>query len=81
VRAGGRSPSRRTTSSGFTGAFTVAGGGECRFIPLVTIGRNHCRDDQFAISASEIFGMLVDDDNVGDPSFVFHVKEPGRINS
>jgi hypothetical protein len=47
----------------------------------VNIGRNHCRDGQLAISASEMVGMLVDDDNVGDLSFMFRVKEPGRINS
>jgi hypothetical protein len=42
----------------FTGTFAVAGGGECRFIRLVNIGRNHRGSDQLAISAWEIFGSL-----------------------
>jgi hypothetical protein len=42
----------------FTGTFAVAGGGECRFIRLVNIGRNHFGDDQLFISAWEIFGNL-----------------------
>jgi hypothetical protein len=44
----------------FTGTFAVADGGECRFIRLVNIGRNHLGDDKFAISAWEIFGSLVE---------------------
>jgi hypothetical protein len=44
----------------FTGTFAVAGGGECRFIRLVNIGRNHRRDDILCISAWEIFGSLVE---------------------
>jgi hypothetical protein len=44
--------------SRFTGAFAVAGGGECRFIRLVNIGRNHGRNDALCISAWEIFGNL-----------------------
>jgi hypothetical protein len=43
----------------FTDTFAVAGGGECRFIPLVNIGRNHYGDDEICISAWEIFGSLV----------------------
>jgi hypothetical protein len=42
----------------FTATFAVAGGGECRFIRLVNIGRNHFGDDQLNISAWEIFGSL-----------------------
>jgi hypothetical protein len=44
----------------FTGTFAVAGGEECRFIRLVNIGRNHFRSDQLVISASEIFGNLIE---------------------
>jgi hypothetical protein len=40
--------------------FAVAGGGECRFIRLVNIGRNHRGDDQLLISAWEIFGSLIE---------------------
>jgi hypothetical protein len=43
----------------FTATFAVVGGGECRFIRLVNIGRNHHEDDQLNISAWEIFGSLV----------------------
>jgi hypothetical protein len=42
----------------FTRTFPVAGGGECRFIRLVNIGRNHFGDDQLVISAWEILGSL-----------------------
>jgi hypothetical protein len=44
----------------FTGTFPVAGGGECRFIRLVNVGRNHKGNDQLVISAWEIFGNLVE---------------------
>jgi hypothetical protein len=37
---------------------TIAGGGEYHFIPLVNIGRNHCRSDSLLISAWEIFRSL-----------------------
>jgi hypothetical protein len=40
------------------GTCAVAGGGECRFIRLVNIGRNHLGDDGLGISAWEIFGSL-----------------------
>jgi hypothetical protein len=43
----------------FTGRFAVAGG-ECRFIRLVNIGRNHAGHDVFFISAWEIFGSLIE---------------------
>jgi hypothetical protein len=43
----------------FTATFPVAGGGECRFIRLVNIGRNHEGDGQLVISAWEIFGNLI----------------------
>jgi hypothetical protein len=42
------------------GTFAVTGGGECRFIRLVNIGRNHYGNDQLAITAWEIFGTLVE---------------------
>jgi hypothetical protein len=41
-----------------TAIFAVAGGGECRFIRLVNIGRNHFGNDCLQISAWEIFGSL-----------------------
>jgi hypothetical protein len=42
----------------FTATFAVAGGGECRFVRLVQIGRNHLGDDILYIEAWEIFGSL-----------------------
>jgi hypothetical protein len=39
--------------------FPVAGAGECRFIRLVNIGRNHFGNDCLWISAWEIFGTLI----------------------
>jgi regulator of replication initiation timing len=44
----------------FIATFAVAGGGECRFIRLVNIGRNHYRNDGLFISAWEIFGNLIE---------------------
>jgi hypothetical protein len=44
----------------FAGTFAVAGGGECRFIRLVDIGRNHVGNDCLLISAREIFRSLID---------------------
>jgi hypothetical protein len=44
----------------FTGTFAVAGGGECRFIRLVNIGRNHRGSDSLCICAWEIFGTLIE---------------------
>jgi hypothetical protein len=44
----------------FTATFPVAGGGECRFIRLVNIGRDHFGNDTLVISAWEIFGSLVE---------------------
>jgi hypothetical protein len=44
----------------FTGTFPVAGVGECRFIRLVNVGRNHLGSDTLAFSAWEIFGSLVE---------------------
>jgi hypothetical protein len=44
----------------FTSTFPVAGAGECRFIRLVNIGRNHFGDDTLCISAWEIFGSLIE---------------------
>jgi hypothetical protein len=43
-----------------TATFAVAGGGECRFIRLVNIGRDHCGYDCLRISAWEIFGSLIE---------------------
>jgi hypothetical protein len=42
----------------FTTTFTTTGAGECRFIRLVNIGRNHRGYDTLCISAWEIFGTL-----------------------
>jgi hypothetical protein len=44
----------------FTATFAVAGGEACRFIRLVNTGRNYNGNDQITISASEIFGTLVE---------------------
>jgi hypothetical protein len=44
----------------FTATFTIAGGGKCRFIRLVQIGRNHYVRDDIFISAWEIFGNLIE---------------------
>jgi hypothetical protein len=41
-----------------TGTFAVADGGECRFIRLVNIGKNHYGTDCLKITAWEIFGSL-----------------------
>jgi hypothetical protein len=49
---------KELNAKGFTGTFAVAGGGACRFIRLVNIGRNHFGNDQLLISAWEIFGSL-----------------------
>jgi hypothetical protein len=46
--------------SHFTGTFAVVGGGECRFIRLVNLGRNYCGNDALEISAWEIFGVLIE---------------------
>jgi hypothetical protein len=43
----------------FTATFAVASDGECMFIRLVNIGRNHYRSDCLCISAWEIFGNLI----------------------
>jgi hypothetical protein len=43
----------------FTGTFAVSGGGECRFIRLVNIGRNHCGSDRVFISAWEVRGSFL----------------------
>jgi hypothetical protein len=43
-----------------TGTFALADSGECRFIRLVNIGRNHCESDQVGMSAWEIFGRLAE---------------------
>jgi hypothetical protein len=40
--------------------FAVQGGGECHFIRLVNIGRNHWGSDDICISAWEIFGNLIE---------------------
>jgi hypothetical protein len=51
---------KQLNGNSFTATFPVAGGGECRFIRLVNIGRNHRRNDSLWISAWEIFGSLVE---------------------
>jgi hypothetical protein len=47
-------------NSSTAGTFAVAGGGECRFIQLVNIGRNHWASDEHFISAWETFGNLIE---------------------
>jgi hypothetical protein len=47
---------KHLNSYGFAGTFAVAGGEECRFIRLV----NNFGTDQFAISAWETFGSLIE---------------------
>jgi hypothetical protein len=44
----------------FSGTFAIADSGECRFIRLVNIGRNHFGEDRILISAWEIFGSLLE---------------------
>jgi hypothetical protein len=51
---------KQLNSQHFTGTFAVAGDGECRFIRLVNIGRNHGRYDQLLIYGWEISGSLVE---------------------
>jgi hypothetical protein len=52
----------------FAGTFAVTGGGECRFIRLVNIGRTHRENDRLAISGWEIFGILIE--SIADSSDV-----------
>jgi hypothetical protein len=52
--------SEQLNGSHFTGIFELAFGGECRFIRLVNIGRNHRGNDGICISAWEIFGTLIE---------------------
>jgi hypothetical protein len=56
----GKENNKQLNGSLFTGTFAVAGGGECRFIRLVNIGKNHFGDDTLVISAWEIFGALIE---------------------
>jgi hypothetical protein len=51
---------KQLNGSRFIATFPVAGGGECRFIRLVNIGRNHVGSDQLVISAWEIFANLIE---------------------
>jgi hypothetical protein len=51
---------QRLNGYNFTATFGVADGGECRFIRLVQIGRNHFGNDCLYISAWEIFGSLIE---------------------
>jgi hypothetical protein len=55
-----REDNRELNGICFIGIFAVAGSGECRFIRLVNIGRNHCWDDMLLISVWEIFGSLIE---------------------
>jgi hypothetical protein len=49
---------KQLNGSWFAATFSVAGGGECRFIRLVNIGRTHSGNDTICISGWEIFGSL-----------------------
>jgi hypothetical protein len=51
---------KRLNGCRFTATFSVAGGRECRFIRLVTIGRKHYENDQLRISAREVFENLIE---------------------
>jgi hypothetical protein len=51
---------KQLNGSAFTGTFAVAGGGECRFIRLVNVGRNHSGNGCLCIPAWEIFGGLIE---------------------
>jgi hypothetical protein len=42
-----------------TGTFAIAGGGECRFVRLVNISRNHSGNGHLAASAWETLERLV----------------------
>jgi hypothetical protein len=51
---------KQLNASRFTATFAVAGGGACRFIRLLNMGRNQYGDDQSCISGWEIFGVLIE---------------------
>jgi hypothetical protein len=53
-----REDSDQLSGRRFRGTFAVAGGGECRIIRLVNIGRNHYGNDILLIAAWEVFGGL-----------------------
>jgi hypothetical protein len=53
-------PDKQLNGKFRTGTFAVAGVGECRFIRLVHIGRNHLGNDRLCICAWEIFGSLIE---------------------
>jgi hypothetical protein len=53
-----RDDNKQLNGKWFTGTFAVADGGKCRFIRLLSIGRNRAGDDRLCISAWEIFGSL-----------------------
>jgi hypothetical protein len=55
-----REDTNEVNSNYFTGIFGVAGGGECRFIRLANIDKNHFANDAIYISAWEIFGSLIE---------------------
>jgi hypothetical protein len=58
-KAGGEKDNDHLNGRWFTGTFGLADCGECRFIRLVNIGRNHFGNDRLKISAWEIFGRFV----------------------
>jgi hypothetical protein len=49
---------KQLNGADFTGTFPATGGGECRFIRLVNVGRNHACNDCLEITAWEIFGSV-----------------------
>jgi hypothetical protein len=55
-----REGSSHLNGNWLAGTFTVAGGGECRFIRLANIGRNHSDNDTVCISGWEVFGSLIE---------------------
>jgi hypothetical protein len=56
----GEEDNKQLNGANSTGIFAVARGGECRFIPLVQIGRSHFGDDSICITAWEILGGLIE---------------------
>ena len=64
-RANGREVARQEDSKqldgrSFAATFVIAGGPVCRLLRLVQIGMNHYENDQFVISAWEIFGSFIE---------------------
>jgi 3-dehydroquinate synthase class II len=57
---GGKEDNKRLKGCGFTATIVIAVGGDCGFIPLVNIVRNHQEDGELPVSAREILGSLIE---------------------